>query len=45
MSFSEIVYPSCPLCRHLRLAMCLGCLIVIATYMVQLINMDRREKA
>ena len=43
MSFSELIYPSCPLCRHLRLAMCLGSLIVIGTYMVQLVNMDREK--
>ena len=43
MSFSELIYPSCPLCRHLRIAMCIGSLIVIGTYLVQLVNMDREQ--
>lgn len=43
-SFSELVYPSCPLCRHLRIAMCVGIGIVIGTYAWQLVNMDLRER-
>ena len=43
MNFSELIYPSCPLCRHLRLAMGVGLLIVIVTYMVQLLNMDKED--
>ena len=41
MSFSEFIYPSCPLCRTLRISMCIGTLIVIVTYMVQLLKMNR----
>lgn len=41
MDFSELIYPSCPLCRTLRISMCIGLLVVIVTYMAQLVKMQR----
>ena len=38
-SFKEYVFPSCPRCRLMRIAMCVGVLLVIGTYAVILVGM------
>lgn len=49
MKLTDLLYPSCHLCRTLRASMCAGAIIVLATYMLQLLNinheMKRKEQA
>ena len=45
-SFTDLIYPDCHLCRTLRISMCAATLIVVTTYMGQLIQIGvelRRE--
>ena len=46
MKLIDLVYPDCHLCRELRISICIGALVVIGTYMVQLliINHEMRQK-
>ena len=39
VNFSELIYPSCPLCRQLRISMCAGLVLMLVTYAVQLARM------
>ena len=38
--FKEFVFPSCPKCRAMRIAMCIAALVVVGTYCFILMNMD-----
>lgn len=40
----EWVFPSCSLCRNMRIAMCIAALIVIGTYTVLLIGMNKHDQ-
>lgn len=40
----ELVFPSCPKCRAMRVAMCVAALVVIGTYLYILISMDEAAR-
>lgn len=39
----ELIFPSCPKCRMLRIAMCVAVMLVIGTYAAILIGMNKPE--
>lgn len=41
MTLTDAIFPDCHLCRTLRASMCAGLIVVLATYMLQLLNMNR----
>ena len=47
MTFKEFVYPSCRLCRGLRVSIATGLIVVLATYAYQLIllNIESNHEA
>jgi hypothetical protein len=40
MTFKELVYPSCRLCRGLRAGMAAGLIVVLATYAYQMVMLN-----
>ena len=40
MSLKDFLYPDCHLCRTLRASMCIGLIVVLATYAVQLVKIN-----
>lgn len=44
MDLKEWFWPDCHLCREIRAAMCAGLIIVLGTYMLQLLNINREMR-
>lgn len=44
MTLTDIIYPNCHLCRTLRASMCLGLIVVLGTYALQLLTINREMR-